>query len=177
MQLPLKDPYFPVWNIYNAQNIVLHADATVILMDYAEVCFILSELGNWDQAQYDAGVMASLEYWGADADATAAYVAELPAANAETVMTQKYIALYMNGYEAWAEWRRTGYPKSIIQVGDLTGPTVAGTAITFTAIVGDAIPRRLTYPAQEYTINQANVEAAASTIGGDQFSTKLIWDK
>jgi hypothetical protein len=164
-------------NLYNAVNIVLTGDFTVVLMDYAEVCFIKSELAGWDQAHYEAGVTASLEYWGADADASAAYLAALPAANMENVMTQKYIALYMNGYEAWAEWRRTGFPKSIVQVGELTGPTVDGTPVEFTAIAGTAIPRRLTYPVQEFTINKANADAAAAAIGGDEFSTRLIWDK
>ena len=160
-------------NIYNAKNIVLHADATVILMDYAEVCFIQSELNNWDQTWYEDGITASLEYWGADA---ATYVPTVPLANKENVLTQKYIALYMNGYESWAEWRRTGYPKSIIQVGEKTGPTLNGTVITFSAIVGNAIPRRLTYPVREYTINETNVKAAAAAIGTDALSTPLIWD-
>jgi hypothetical protein len=164
-------------NIYGAVNIVLTGDFTVVMMDYAEVCFIKSELAGWDQAHYEAGVTASLDYWGADADASAAYLAALPAANMENVMTQKYIALYMNGYEAWAEWRRTGFPKSIVQVGELTGPTVDGTPVEFTAIAGTAIPRRLTYPVQEFTINKANADAAAAAIGGDEFSTRLIWDK
>lgn len=164
-------------NIRSRTSPVFKADATVAWMDYAEVCFILSELNGWDQAWYEKGVAASLERWEVDAEAAAAYVAKLPAANAETVLTQKYIALYMNGYEAWAEWRRTGFPKSIIQVGELTGPTETGASVPFTAIVGNAIPRRLTYPVQEYTINETSVSAAATSIGGDEFSTRLIWDK
>lgn len=83
----------------------------------------------------------------------------------------------MNGYEGWAEYRRTGYPKSIIEVGELTGPNSAGEAMTFDAIFGDKIARRLTYPVQEYTVNETSVKAAAESIGGDDFATKLIWDK
>ena len=164
-------------NLYNAAapTLVTRGDFTVVLMDYAEVCFILSELNNWDQTHYINGINASFEHWGADPTVTTDYINSLPSANMETVLTQKYIALYMNGYEAWAEWRRTGYPKSIIQVGELTGPTSTGDVLTFSAIVGDAIPRRLTYPVQEYTINKTNVDAAASSIGGDAFNTKLIW--
>jgi hypothetical protein len=167
-----------VANIYNAQPIYLQADANVCWMDYAEVCFILSELNNWDQTWYEAGVRASLERWGAEGIDD--FIAALPPANQETVLTQKYIALFMNGYEAWAEYRRTGFPKSIIEVGEITGPLVNGTTVTFgpPPVTGaDAIPRRLTYPVQEYTINEANVSAAASAIGGNEFSTKLIWDK
>lgn len=167
-----------VANIYNARPVYLRADATVTWMDYAEVCFILSELNGWDQALYEAGVRASLERWGASG--IDEFIAALPPASEETVLTQKYIALFMDGYEAWAEYRRTGYPLSMIEVGENTGPLVNGTVVTFgpTPITGtDAIPRRLTYPVQEVTINGANVAAAASAIGGDNFSTKLIWDK
>jgi hypothetical protein len=167
-----------VANIYNAQPVYLQADATVTWMDYAEVCFIMSELNNWDQTWYEAGVRSSCERWGAEG--IDEFIASLPPASKETVLTQKYIALFMNGYEAWAEYRRTGYPLSIIEVGETTGPLVNGTTVTFgpAPITGaDAIPRRLTYPVQEYTINEANVVAASSAIGGDSFATKLIWDK
>lgn len=165
-------------DLYTNQNIVAHADATVVWMDYAEVCFILSELNGWSQSWYEAGVAASLERWGAEG--AAEFIAALPAANAENVMTQKYIALYMNGYEAWAEYRRTGFPKSIIEVGEKTGPLSNGTVVTFgpSPITGnDRIPRRLTYPVQEYTINKENADAAATSVGGDTYNTKLIWDK
>lgn len=162
-------------NLYGTYNLVLDADAPVVWMDYAEVCFIMSELNGWDQTWYENGVRASCERWGAEG--IDEFIAALPSANMETVLTQKYIALYMNGYEGWAEYRRTGYPKSIIEVGELTGPNAAGEAMTFEAIYGNAIARRLTYPVQEYTVNEASVTAAASSIGGDEFSTRLIWDK
>ncbi|MFN8330495.1 MAG: hypothetical protein U0T81_04620 [Saprospiraceae bacterium] len=38
------------------------------------------------------------------------------------------------------------------------------------------IPRRLTYPVQEQTINAANYGSASSAIGGDKVQTKLFWD-
>ena len=167
-----------VANIYNSRPDYLKADARVTWMDYAEVCFILSELNNWDQTWYEAGVRASLERWGAEGIDD--FIASLPPANEETVLTQKYIALFMDGYEAWAEYRRTGYPRSMIEVGEVTGPLVNGTTTIFgpPPLTGASkIPYRLTYPVQEYTINKANVEAAASAIGGDAYSTKLIWDK
>lgn len=163
-------------NLYNAQNLVLLGDATVVWMDYAEVCFILSELNAWDQDWYEEGVAASMERWGVDATIAEEFIADLPVASQATVLTQKYIALYMNGYEAWAEWRRTGYPKSMIQVGEKTGPLLSGTAITFVPVVGTGIPRRLTYPAQEYSINPKTA-AAATSIGGDELATRLIWDR
>lgn len=164
-------------DLYNNYNLVLAGDATVTWMSYAEVCFILSELNNWDQDWYEKGVAASLEQWGISEDVITDFIASLPAANQETVLTQKYIALYMNGYEAWAEYRRTGFPKSIIQVGENTGPLSNGTVVPFDVVGNDQIPRRLTYPVQEFTINKENADAAASSIGGDSYNTKLIWDK
>lgn len=164
-------------NIYGAQNVVLLGDFTTVFMDYAEVCFLRSELSNWDNTWYLKGIEASMMHWGVPTESVTAYLAGLPAATQETVLTQKYIALYMNGYEAWAEWRRTGFPKSLVQPGEKTGPTLGGTIITFTPIVGNAIPRRLTYPVQEYTLNKSNVEAAKTNMGGDEFSTKVWWDR
>jgi hypothetical protein len=38
------------------------------------------------------------------------------------------------------------------------------------------MPRRLTYPQQEFTVNGSNATAAATAIGGDQMSTKLWWE-
>ena len=76
----------------------------------------------------------------------------IPAANQENVLTQKYIALYMNPNEAWAEYRRTGYPHTLIKVNeetDLNIPTEAGqTKYRFESLVADLtdIPERLFYP-------------------------------
>lgn len=165
-----------VANIYNAQPPYLAADAAVSWMSYAEVCFILSELNGWDQAWYEEGVRASLEEWGVVAGIDD-FIASLPPANQETVLTQKYIALFMNGYEAWAEYRRTGFPKSIIKVGEKTGPLLDGSIVKFDATAVNEIPRRLTYPVEEYTINGPNTKSAADALGGDTFTTKLIWDK
>lgn len=167
-----------VANIYANRPVYLTADATVTWMNYAEVCFILSELNGWDQTWYEEGIRASLEEWGVT-EGIEEFIASLPVASEETVLTQKYIALFMNGYEAWAEYRRTGYPKTILEVGDITGPLANGETTTFAPLTtgSDRIPRRLTYPVQEYTINPDNTPAAASAIGGDSFNTKLIWDK
>ena len=40
----------------------------------------------------------------------------------------------------------------------------------------DIVPRLL-YDSNEYTLNKANVEAAATSIGGDKYNTKLWWAK
>src|SRR5690606_10731319 len=108
---------------------ILAANYTEYYMEYAEVCFILSEVNNWDQDWYEAGVRASMERWGVEAAAIDAYVAALPAASEETVMMQKYIALYMQPMEAWSEYRRTGYPNTLVKANtpyQYTWPTASG---------------------------------------------------
>ena len=155
---------------------ILAPDFGCILMDFAEVSFILSELNNWDQAHYEAGIRASMEYWGVAGGDIDAYIAAVPAANAENVMTQKYIALYTQGYEAWSEYRRTGFPTTLVHPGEVTWIDLSGNPITFEALTGTDIPRRLTYPQEEQTVNGTNYTAAAAQMGGDDFATRMWWD-
>jgi hypothetical protein len=164
-------------------------------MEYAEVEFMLSELNNWDQAHYVAGVTASIENWkdmsikfeGRDAtwvsDVNAqrdAFVAALPPADKQTVLTQKYIAFFNQAYQAWAEYRRTGEPRMLLKPGEITNVDADGNPVLFTPLLAYTItdiPRRLTYPQQEFTVNGANATAAASAVGvgGDLMTTKLFW--
>ncbi|WP_432222904.1 SusD/RagB family nutrient-binding outer membrane lipoprotein [Flavobacterium sp. TMP13] len=160
---------------------VLKQDYTEILMEYAEVEFLLSENDNWNIANYKKGVTASMERWGVDAAKITSYVASLAIANKENVLTQKYIALFMQPYEAYAEYRRTGYPNTLLQPGGtykLNTPIDGVTTYTFEALSKlTAIPARFTYPVNLEQINGENVTAAAAAIGGDKLDTKLIWDK
>ncbi len=160
---------------------------TEILMEYSEVEFLLSENKGWDQSHYEKGVKASLEKWldpEKEADQINAFVNSLPPANAENVMTQKYVALFMQPYEAWADYRRTGYPDTTVlllpgETGTLNVPFEGATTYTFVPLIADLtdLPTRLYYPTIIQTLNPQNYAAAATAIGGDKMSTKLIWDK
>lgn len=161
---------------------ILDDDYTEYYMEYAEVCFIMSELNDWDQEWYEKGVRASLERWGAESAAITEYMDNLPDATEETVMMQKYIALYMQPMEAWSEYRRTGYPNTIVRPNtpyDYTWPTADGDMTEeyeFVPIGGlTDVPARNKYPLNEAGINEDNVKAAASSIGGDKQDTKLWW--
>ena len=87
----------------------------------------------------------------------------------ERIITQKWLALYPDGEEAWAEYRRTGYPKLFPVVVNYSGGTISTT---------DHI-RRLPFPSSEVTNNATAVQqATANLLGGpDNGSTKLWWDK
>jgi hypothetical protein len=87
--------------------------------------------------------------------------------NLERIITQKWIAIFPLGPEAWAEHRRTGYPRLIPVALNKSGNTVDSS-------IG---ARRLAYPADEYTENGNNVRAAVEMLGGpDNCGTRLWWD-
>lgn len=91
----------------------------------------------------------------------------------ERIITQKWIANFPNGMEAWSEYRRTGYPKLM--------PMAANES---KGVVDDQEgARRMAYPVNEYRENKEYVEAAAATLGeesntkkGDTMATHVWWD-
>jgi hypothetical protein len=86
----------------------------------------------------------------------------------ERIITQKWIAIFPLGNEAWAEFRRTGYPKLAPVVLNKSGG----------AIPDGSFARRLTFTSREYLENAENVQAAIGLLGGpDNMGTKLWWDK
>ena len=154
-----------------------------MLMEYSEVEFLLSEANGWSQSNYEKGVKASMEKWGVPAAEVTAFVSSLPAANQQNVLNQKYVALYMQPYEAWAEYRRTGYPNTLLlpgQTGNFNVPTLDGrTTFVFTSLIAGLtdLPNRLFYPTSTQSLNRINYEAASAAMGGDKMNSKLIWDK
>lgn len=164
-------------------NKIYKMDYTEILMEYAEVEFLLAEANGWSHANYAKGVAASMEKWGVPAADIATFVAGLPVANQKNVLVQKYIALFMQPYEAWAEYRRTGFPGTDIlllpgETAPLNVPTGGATTYTFTSLIDGLtdLPARLYYPTVIQTLNVDNYQAASQAIGGDKMDTKLIFD-
>lgn len=161
-------------------TLVNAADYSEVLIELAEVNFLLSEVRNWSQADYVAGVRASLEKWGITGAAADTYVNALPAASQANVLSQKYLALYMQGIEAWSEIRRTGYPAWLIKPGDVVWadvPSGEQDASKFVPLVGTGIPARLYYPQKEQAVNLDNYRAAIGAQGGDNLATKVWWNK
>ena len=151
-----------------------------VLQEYAEVEFLLSEYKNWDQTHYRNGVIASLEKWGVSAAGYSAYIQALPAATAENVLSQKYIALYTQGIEGWTEIRRTGYPKFLVKKGDLLWKGLVGKvekSYHFDPEFSEAIPNRLVYPLNEQRTNKSHYQESLAQQGDDVITTKLWWNK
>ena len=156
-------------------NRIIALDFESLLLDYSEVEFLLAEavergfnVGGTAAGHYENAITASFDYWGAPG--AAAYLAK-PEVNYETatgdwrekIGTQKWIALYNRGYDAWLEWRRLDAPT-------LLPPVLEGSS---TELI---VPTRVIYPINEQTLNGANRTAAAEAIGGDASSTKRWWD-
>jgi hypothetical protein len=152
---------------------VLSATTPFVLLSYDEVLLLQAEAAarGWIQgdpaAFYQAGISASMQYWGVQPAAIAAYLAQpqvaYQAANPlESIGEQKWLALYNRGLEAWAEWRRLDYP--VLQSASQ-------------AFAGRSLPRRRGYPTSEISLNQANYREAVKRQGPDELSTRVWWDK
>jgi hypothetical protein len=86
----------------------------------------------------------------------------------ERIITQKWIALFPDGQEAWSEFRRTGYPKLLPVVVNYSGGTISSTEFV----------RRVPYPDDEYLTNPYGIEGGLILLGGaDTGGTRLWWDK
>ena len=146
------------------------------VMTYAEVSFILAEAAErgWVTTAgtaavlYKQGIQASMDEWGVtDAAAVTAYLADTAIVykggtpGLRQIALQKWITLYTNGVQAWAEWRRTCVPETLVP-----GPDA----------VQNTVPRRYQYSIRELSVNAANVAAAVARQGPDVFSTRMYWD-
>jgi hypothetical protein len=154
--------------------------APVPLMLAAESYFLQSEAAfrGWSggdaQELYINGINSSFEYlYTAAGDSKAA--ADAAALNYDTtqagnvsiqnIIDQKWAALAgINSFEAWNEYRRTGFPPSSI--------------LPSTKYPGNTrhIPTRLMFPISEQNTNQDNYKAAVAQ-GNDPQSTKVFWMK
>ena len=92
----------------------------------------------------------------------------------EQVITQKYLAIFPCGQEAWSEFRRTGYPRIIPVAVNRSGGLIDS----------EVQIRRLNYPDTEYSTNGEAVAAGVALLNsesasgaGDNGGTHLWWDK
>ena len=111
---------------------------------------------------YANGVTASMNYWGIDdVAAIAGYISNNAYDSANwknSIGTQKWVALYMNGFQAWNEWRRLDFPQ-------LSAPAAAQM---------NTIPVRMPYPLSETQSNSSQLEKVTSNPG--DMTTKVWWD-
>jgi hypothetical protein len=166
----------PDASISQRSDKVLAADFPGTYMDYAEVEFFMAEaaergwIGGSAEDHYNAGVQASMAWWGVAQDDIDAYMAQADVAYStaagtwqEKIGAQKWLGLYMQGIEGWTEYRRLDF-------GILQAPAGG-------ALAGDGgVPSRMEYPIDEQSLNPNEYAAAVASQGADALDTKLWWD-
>ena len=93
---------------------------------------------------------------------------DTPERKLERIITQKWIAMYPEGREGWAEFRRTGFPKLFPNVVNNSGGKIPP---------GEFI-KRLTYPTSITNASKAAVDEAVGKFldGADSPFTAIWWD-
>ena len=167
-------------------------EAPAWYMTASEVKFILAEaahagyIGGGETAAqnyYEEAVIASLRQWipeisAADidkfihgADSKVAYDGTL-----ERIIDQKWVSLFMQGFESWCDYRRTGFPRLVL------GPDAANAN-------GGMMPTRMLYGQTTTSTNRPNYEAVVAYMrdtypvvsmgatGGDNMMTPVWWSK
>ena len=158
------------------QNSFRSPEHPIIVMNAAEVYFLRAEAAlrglSTENAQqlYTTGITQSLAQYNVPLAAQATFLASAAAVltgtveeKLEQIIVQKFLAIMYESNEAYAEFRRTGYPR--IWTGSSQGST------------NGEIPRRLTYPLDEYAKNETSIkEAVARLSKGDSYMSRVWWD-
>lgn len=160
-------------------------DAPYFHLSYAEVEFLKAEAAarGWaglsnPKEYFDKGVQASCEmmkhYPGAplisqdQIDALLQNYASFPAdfdGIMEAIHGQMWVNFFLNGAEAYANYRRTGYPKLI-----------PFTSVEwYTSGTNGVMPRRFFYPESEAIQNPTHLQEAVDRLGGSNDWLKRVW--
>jgi len=153
------------------------------ILTYSEVCFLRAEaaLRGWTsdnpQTMYENGVTASMEYYNIPAADITEFLTNGEPYNGtiEQIIVQKWISLYMNGWEAFAEYRRTGYPQ--LMKWDLVLNGLIITSANWVEVPRNYLPGRLPYPDTEVDFNEENYKDAVASQGGDDYYQQVWWAK
>lgn len=85
----------------------------------------------------------------------------------------------MQGNEAWAEIRRTGFPKFLVKPGDIVWADAPAEEKDkkFIPLAGNGIPSRIYYPQKEQAVNLENYREAVGQLTGDKIDAQVWWNK
>jgi len=147
-------------------------------------------MGGTAKELYEAGIRASMQQWGVSNSNIEGYISSTanPAApedyynspavcsnlpvkwgasesvQRQQIGTQKWLALFPNGPEGWAEFRRTGYPTMYPVVESDNSSLPQGKFI-----------QRIQYPTDEYSNDKAELEKGIELIGGSDVESAPLW--
>lgn len=156
-------------------------DAPEFLITYSQTSLLMAEavvrgyITGDAKVYYEAGVKAHMDQMAqVDPGATipagdqSAYLTlnpYNPVSALQQINTQYWISSFLNGSEAWANFRRSGFPALEKNPYPSQDPSVK-----------DFI-RRLVYPVREKSVNAANYNEAVARSGPDELGTHIFWDK
>lgn len=146
--------------------------APVVFLSFAELNYIVAEVqqraGNAGAARtaYETAIAADFTSLGISSAAAATYILKPEVAfdgTLQRIMEQKWITMFQGSYEAWVDWRRTGFPV-------LTPAAVNRTS--------GVIPRRYPYPQLEINLNkQSLINGPGIPVPYRTILTGVWWDK
>ncbi|HET9747300.1 MAG TPA: SusD/RagB family nutrient-binding outer membrane lipoprotein, partial [Chitinophagaceae bacterium] len=161
--------YSRIGNFFRSQG------SKMSLFNYAQVLFMRAEAA---KIGYEAGgdaaalvfyqdaIKASWQQYGVfDQAKFDIYLAQpsvlyVPATGYKQIMTEKWVHMYLNSWESWNDWRRTGFPV-LVPAQDAIDPR--------------GIPLRLGYPTNEAALNGTNYAAAVALLGGTDNNYGKMW--
>ncbi len=171
---------------YSQMNVLIIASPSApdFWVTYAQTSLLLAEAAHrgWiegtAQTYYENAIRADMEVYSLYPNSTPisdeevnAYLSNpdvdfTQASSDEDVLnlinTQYWIVNLRNGTEAFANFRRSGYPE--------LSPN------TYNNNLQGGFVRRLSYPDYEASSNEENYHAAVAAIGGDNLTTRVFWD-
>ncbi|HWH64336.1 MAG TPA: SusD/RagB family nutrient-binding outer membrane lipoprotein, partial [Ginsengibacter sp.] len=168
-------------NLYSRPSpIIFNSTAPTLILTYAESELLLADAAKrWGigdaEEHYNNGVLAAITELSAYGDAgvisdddAQAYLDAHPYDDAnglEMINTQFWAATFFNEYEAWSNYRRTGYPVLVpVNYPGSQSPL--------------AVPRRMEYSTVDKQVNADNYAAAVAGLpGGDKITSRMWWDK
>ena len=156
-------------------------DAPLVFLSYSEVLFLQAEAAErgWIPGGtaaaatfYTNAIRASMQQYSVPDTATTRYLAQgkvqydsaggaTLAGHLQQIAYQKWLSMFMQGPEAWTEWRRTLVP----------------TIVAGCHAVLNQLPERLPYDDQEAVLNKTNVDAAVTAQGfiASNDISKALW--
>ena len=156
--------------------------APAFIVTFSQTQLLLAEAAQrgWIQGDvetlYNEGVranMTQMELYDEEAKISSAQIEAYlmnnpfdPTKAIEQINTQYWVSSFLNGHEAWANFRRSGFPALNPNSYSAADPAVKGGFI-----------HRLNYPSREEAVNPANLGEAIARMGPDNLATRIFWDK
>lgn len=188
-RLNLTSYYFAHYNFFSKPaEIITRAKNSgeifpELILTASEAYFLRAEaavkgFGGDANALYQEGIRHGMLLWEVEDDDITAFLGSSPVAALsgstdevlEKINTQRWVANYTNGFEAWSVVRKSGYPADVADGVD--DPDIYG----FGEING-VYPQRMRYGSNERNTNGSNLQEALSRQGPDQQDITLWWAK